>query len=68
MIGMTVPIGYIIIYGLPLYFSLGVVTFIALISTATLGMRILKVKTSIKFSWHVHNGPWLLLSLRSSTG
>ena len=51
---MTVSPGHIIIYGLPLYFYLGIVTFVALITTATLGMLFLKGKYGVKFSWHVN--------------
>ena len=51
---MTVSPGQIIIYGLPLYFYLGIVTFIALIITATFGMLVLKGKYGIQFSWHVN--------------
>jgi hypothetical protein len=50
---MTVSPGHIIIYGLPLYLYVGIVTFIALIITAMFGMLVLKGKYGIQFSWHV---------------
>ncbi len=46
--------GHIVIYGLPLYFYMGIVTFAALITTAVLGMLVLKAKFGVKFSWHVN--------------
>jgi len=46
--------GQIIINGLPLYFYLGIVTFIALISTAALGMLFVKGKYGVRFSWHTN--------------
>jgi hypothetical protein len=46
--------GQIIIFGLPLYFYLGIVTFIALISTAVLGMLFVKGKYGVQFSWHMN--------------
>ena len=51
---MTTLPGHIIIYGLPLYFYLGIVTFIMLITTATFGMLVLKGKFGVQFSWHVN--------------
>ncbi|MEI6292898.1 MAG: hypothetical protein WCP36_04410 [Methanomicrobiales archaeon] len=46
--------GQIIIFGLPVYFYLGIVTFIALISTAVLGMLFIKGKYGVQFSWHLN--------------
>jgi hypothetical protein len=46
--------GQIIIFGLPVYFYLGIITFIALISTATLGMLYVKGKYGVQFSWHMN--------------
>lgn len=46
--------GQIIIFGLPVYFYLGILTFIALISTATLGMLYVKGKYGVQFSWHMN--------------
>ena len=46
--------GQIIIFGLPLYFYLGIITFIALISTAVLGMLFVKGKYGVRFSWHMN--------------
>ena len=51
---MIVNPGQIIIFGLPLYFYLGIVTFIALISTAVLGMLFVKGKYGVQFSWHMN--------------
>ena len=53
MIFMTSP-GHILIFGIPLYFYLGIVTFVALITTAVFGFLVLKGKYGIKFSWHVN--------------
>ena len=44
----------IIIFGLPLYFYLGIVTLIALISTAILGLLFVKGKYGVRFSWHMN--------------
>lgn len=46
--------GLIIIFGLPLYFYLGILTFMALISTAVLGMLFMKGKYGVKFSHHMN--------------
>jgi hypothetical protein len=46
--------GQIIIFGLPVYFYLGILTFIALISTATLGMLFVKGKYGVQFSHHMN--------------
>lgn len=51
---MVASPGHIIIFGLPLYFYLGIVTFVAIITTATLGMLVLKGKFGVKFSWHLN--------------
>jgi hypothetical protein len=52
-------IGYLIhmtfvptLFGLPLYLYLGIITFAALITTATLGYLFLKGKFGVKFIWH----------------
>jgi hypothetical protein len=41
-----------ILFGLPLYLYFGIVTFIAMITTATLGYLFLKGKFGVKFAWH----------------
>lgn len=46
--------GLIIIFGLPLYLYLGIVTLIALISTAILGLLFVKGKYGVRFSWHMN--------------
>lgn len=52
---MTISLGLIIIiYGLPLFFYLGIATFVSLITTAVLGMLVLKGKYNIPFSWHLN--------------
>lgn len=53
MIAMITNPGQVIIFGLPVYFYLGILTFIALISTAALGMLVLKGKFGVRFSWHM---------------
>lgn len=46
--------GLIIIFGLPLYFYLGILTLVCLISTALLGFFFLKGKFGVQFSWHMN--------------
>ncbi|MDD1707546.1 MAG: hypothetical protein LUQ33_00040 [Methanoregulaceae archaeon] len=53
MISIISP-GHVIIFGLPLFFYLGIVTFVAMITTAILGFLVLRAKYGIKFSWHVN--------------
>ena len=49
---MTFSPGHITLFGLPLYLYLGIITFAALITTATLGYLFLKGKFGVKFIWH----------------
>ncbi len=46
--------GHIIIFGLPLFFYLGILTYLALISTAILGFLFVKGKYGVRFSWHMN--------------
>jgi hypothetical protein len=39
---------------LPMIIAAGIILFLSLIATATLGMLILKGKGNISFSWHVN--------------
>ncbi|MDD1663102.1 MAG: hypothetical protein LUQ60_05070 [Methanomicrobiales archaeon] len=48
------PVAQIVILGIPLAFYLGVVTIIALLATATLGMLVLREGSSVPFPWHVN--------------
>ena len=48
------PVAGIIILGIPLAFYLGAATLIALITTATLGMLVLKEGSNVPFSWHLN--------------
>ena len=55
MIGMPfLPVALITIFGLPLAIYLGAATIIALITTATLGMLVLREGSSVPFAWHVN--------------
>jgi len=55
MIGLPyLPVAQITIAGLPLAFYLGGITLVALITTATLGMLVLKEGSRVPFSWHVN--------------
>jgi len=46
--------GLIIIFGLPLYFYLGIVTLISLILTAVFGWFYIKGKYGVQLSWHMN--------------
>jgi len=48
------PVAMITILGIPLAFYLGAATLIALITTATLGMLVLRGGSSVPFTWHVN--------------
>ncbi len=55
MIGMPyLPVAQITILGLPLAIWLGMITIIALISTATIGMLVLRGSSKVSFSWHLN--------------
>ena len=55
MIGMPfLPVAQIVILGIPLAFYLGAATIIALITTATFGMLVLREGSKIPFAWHVN--------------
>ena len=46
-------IAYIMILGLPLVIWLGILTFLSLVTTATLGILVLKGLYNIPFRWHM---------------
>jgi hypothetical protein len=48
------PVASITILGIPLAFYLGAATFIALVTTATLGMLVLREGSKVPFTWHVN--------------
>jgi len=48
------PVATITILGLPLAIYLGAATLICLITTATLGMLVLKEGSNVPFTWHVN--------------
>ncbi len=48
------PVAQIVIFGIPLAIYLGAAAIIALITTATLGMLVLREGTSVPFTWHVN--------------
>ena len=48
------PVAQITIAGLPLAFVLGGATIILLITTAILGMLVLKEGSNVPFSWHLN--------------
>lgn len=50
---MVPPIGHIVIFGLPIALYFGIITFICLITTATIGMLVLKGRYNIPFKWHM---------------
>ena len=50
---MSSPINSVVIFGLPLAVYFGIITFICLITTATLGMIVLKGLYRIPFKWHM---------------
>jgi hypothetical protein len=48
------PVARIVILGIPLAFYLGAATIIALITTATFGMLVLREGSNVPFTWHVN--------------
>lgn len=48
------PVTSIKILGIPLAIYFGAATFIALVSTATIGMLVLREGWNVQFSWHVN--------------
>jgi len=55
MMGMPfLPVAEITILGIPLAFCLGVATLVALITTAALGMLVIREGSQIPFAWHVN--------------
>jgi hypothetical protein len=55
MIGMPyLPVAQVTIAGLPLAFVMGGATIILLITTAVLGMLVLKEGSKVPFSWHMN--------------
>ena len=50
---MIPPLGHIVIFGLPIALYFGIITFICLITTATIGMLVLKGHYNIPFKWHM---------------
>jgi hypothetical protein len=49
---MITSIGHIVILGLPIAVYFGIITFICLLTTATIGMLVLK-GYKIPFKWHM---------------
>ncbi len=55
MMGMPfLPVAEITILGIPLAFCLGAATLVALITTAALGMLVIREGSQIPFAWHVN--------------
>ncbi|HYA31123.1 MAG TPA: hypothetical protein VED67_00075 [Thermodesulfovibrionales bacterium] len=55
MIGMPyLPVAMIMIFGIPLAFYLGAATLVCLITTAALGMLMVREGSRIPFTWHVN--------------
>jgi hypothetical protein len=50
---MSSPINSVVIFGLPLAVYFGIITFICLLTTATIGMLVLKGLYHIPFKWHM---------------
>jgi hypothetical protein len=48
------PVARIAIFGIPLAFYLGAATLISLVTTATLGMLVLREGSTVPFAWHVN--------------
>jgi hypothetical protein len=48
------PVAEITIAGVPLAFVLGGVTLVTLVTTAVLGMLVMKGDSKVPFSWHVN--------------
>ena len=49
---MITSLGHIVIFGLPIAIYFGIITFICLIITATMGILVLKGLYNIPFKWH----------------
>jgi hypothetical protein len=55
MIGMPfLSVAMIAIFGIPLAFYLGAATLICLITTAILGMLVLREGSGVPFAWHLN--------------
>jgi len=50
---MITSFGHIVILGLPIALWFGIITFISLIVTATMGILVLKGLYNIPFKWHM---------------
>jgi hypothetical protein len=50
---MISSIGHIVIFGLPVAIYFGIITFISLLTTAIIGMLVLKGLYNIPFKWHM---------------
>jgi hypothetical protein len=50
---MITSLGHIVIFGLPIAIYFGIITFISLIITATMGILVLKGLYHIPFRWHM---------------
>ncbi len=48
--------GLILLYGYPIYLYIGILTFLSLLATATLGMLCIKGKFGVKFALALGNG------------
>jgi hypothetical protein len=50
---MLTSLGHIVIFDLPIALYFGIITFICLLTTATIGMLVLKGRYNIPFKWHL---------------
>ena len=50
---MVASLSHIVIFGLPLALWFGLITFACLLTTATLGILVLKGRYNIPFKWHM---------------
>ena len=50
---MITSLSHIVIFGLPIALYFGIITFICLIITATMGILVLKGLYNIPFKWHM---------------
>lgn len=50
---MSASVAYFMIFGIPLVIWFGISTFIGLVTTATLGILVLKGLYHIPFKWHM---------------
>ena len=50
---MITSLGHIVISGLPIALYFGIITFISLVVTATMGILVLKGLYNIPFKWHM---------------